>query len=125
MIVRFICILKITALLAFSSIVFSGTLDMFLMQDIEDTNKDLVSYLAGESRYSAIESLTEIEAMYRDLELHFSNRKDGKDGMEIVQKSVLIFGQMRLYTESGMYKSALDLSEDISNQCKMCHSLYK
>lgn len=115
----------LTIFMLIPTVVIGEELDVFLMQDIEDTHESLVSYLTGEDRYSALENIDDMEGMYSNLELYFSLRDDGEEGKKIAQDSVVLLGKMRLFAEGGMYQSALEASEELSMQCKQCHSLYK
>lgn len=115
----------LTLFMLIPMVVIGEELDAFLMQDIEDAHERLVSYLAGQDRYSAVENIDEMEDMYSDLELYFSLQEGGEKGKGIAQDSVVLLGKIRLSVEGGMYQSALEASEELSRQCMQCHSLYK
>lgn len=107
------------------SLAFSNSLDMFVMQDIEDTHESLISYLAGGDHYASLDNIDEMEALYHDLDIYFSTRKDGKDGRAIIKNSFTLLNEIRHQTEKRMYQPALEISKELSNECKQCHTIYK
>jgi hypothetical protein len=102
-----------------------AVLDMDLMQNVEDINKNLASNIALRDAGAATRDAKELHALFQTVEKHYLAKPDAPDGLTLSRKSLQLTDQIQKQVGSKDFDAATDSATQLSRTCRACHTFYK
>ncbi|MBW8897712.1 MAG: hypothetical protein JF619_06275 [Massilia sp.] len=100
-------------------------LDTDLMQNIDDTNKNLSSNIALKDGKAAIADAKSMNDMFGTVETYFVQKGDAANAVDLTKQSRELTLAIVNAVTANDYDAATDAATTLSRTCKKCHTFYK
>lgn len=102
-----------------------ATVDMDLMQTIEDTNKSLASNIALKDAKGSIGDAQALARMFITVETYFAHKGDAEDAVALSKKSRELATGIVDQIGKKDFDAATDNATALGRACRECHTFYK
>lgn len=101
------------------------SIDMDMMQTIEDINKSLSSNIALQDIKGSKADAQELQSLFVQVEKHFVEQGDAPDAVKLSTKSKTLAEDIIQAVDKKKFDEASQASTDLSRACRSCHNFYK
>lgn len=102
-----------------------ATVDMDLMQNIEDANKSLASNIALKDAKGSVSDAQELARMFVTVETYFAHKGDALDAVAISKKSRELATTIVDQIGRKDFDGATNNATALGRACRECHTFYK
>lgn len=120
-------VLVLTAQVTFSTHAAYTTVDMDLMQEIEEINDSLASNIALEKAEASLADARQLKELFVVVEGHYAtlNEPNAEDALAISRDSLRLAGSIIDFVTQKDFESAANSATDLSRACRACHVFYR
>lgn len=101
------------------------TVDMDLMQNMEDLNKSMSSNLSLKDVKASTSDAKELSQLFSIVEEFFVRKGDAQNAVDLSKKSKDLTVEIINAVAANKFDAATDSATKLSRTCRACHTFYK